>query len=127
ATDCGTLLFSRMLLPDILLTLILALFVYTLVRWQDDERQHALLLCMYALVGLAVLTKGLIGVVFPVAIVCLTRLLTEQRQSLTRLLSLRGMLLFLLIAVPWNLLVGMRNQGFFWFYFINEHVRRFLG
>jgi len=127
STAFGTFLFTRIIGPDVLLTLILSLFVYTFVRWQEDERQHALLLWMYALVGLAVLTKGLIGVVFPVAIVFLTRLLTEKWKSLTRLLSLRGMMLFLLIAVPWHLLVGMRNQGFFWFYFINEHVGRFLG
>jgi len=33
----------------------------------------------------------------------------------------------LLIAVPWHVLAGVRNPGFFWFYFINEHVLRFLG
>jgi len=127
STACGTFLFTRIIMPDILLTLILALFVYTFVLWREDARQNALLLWMYALAGLAMLTKGLIGVVFPVAIVCLTLLSTGQGKSLTRLLSLWGVMLFLLIAMPWHLLVGMRNQGFFWFYFINEHVRRFLG
>ena len=42
-------------------------------------------------------------------------------------------LLFLAIAAPWHILAGLRNtggmngHGFFWFYFINEHVLRFLG
>jgi hypothetical protein len=38
-----------------------------------------------------------------------------------------GTILFLLIAVPWHLLAGFRNKGFFWFYFVNEHFLRFLG
>ena len=38
-----------------------------------------------------------------------------------------GLLLFVVIAAPWHLLAGMRNDRFFWFYFVNEHFRRFLG
>jgi len=127
ATSFGTFLFTRIILPDALLTLLLALFVYAFVRWQEDERQHAPLLWMYALAGLAVLAKGLIGVVFPAAIVLLTLMATGKLTGLTRLLPLRGLMLFLLIAAPWHILVGGRNQGFFWFYFINEHLLRFLG
>jgi hypothetical protein len=38
-----------------------------------------------------------------------------------------GSLLFLAIAVPWHALAIWRNDKFFWFYFINEHVLRYLG
>src|SRR5262249_43265527 len=38
-----------------------------------------------------------------------------------------GLAVFVAIAVPWHLLAGWRNVHFFWFYFINEHVLRFLG
>jgi hypothetical protein len=38
-----------------------------------------------------------------------------------------GTLLFLAIAAPWHIIAGVRNPGFFWFYFVNEHFLRFLG
>jgi hypothetical protein len=38
-----------------------------------------------------------------------------------------GLLLSFVIAAPWHILAGIRNERFFWFYFINEHVLRFLG
>ena len=31
------------------------------------------------------------------------------------------------MAAPWHILAGIRNRGFFWFYFVNEHFLRFLG
>src|SRR5262249_1495965 len=55
-------------------------------------------------------------------------LLTGNLLSEIRRLRLpTGTLLFLLIAAPWHLLAGLRNDRFFWFYFVNEHFKRFLG
>ena len=127
ATSVGTFLFTRIILPDALFTLLLALLLYSFLRWERAERQTGPLLWMYAFAGLAVLAKGLIGVVFPTAIILLTLLTTGRLKDVARLFSLKGTLLFLAIAAPWHIFVGTRNPGFFWFYFINEHVLRFLG
>src|SRR5262249_46100405 len=55
-------------------------------------------------------------------------LLTRNLLSeIKRLRLFTGALLFLLIAAPWHLLAGFRNDRFFWFYFVNEHFKRFLG
>ena len=89
---------------------------------------------MWTALALAVLTKGLVALVFFFGTTLLYLLLIgELRQSLPKLKLFTGFLLFLAIAAPWHILAGLRNtggldgHGFFWFYFWNEHVLRFLG
>jgi 4-amino-4-deoxy-L-arabinose transferase-like glycosyltransferase len=81
---------------------------------------------MYACAALAVMTKGLIGIVIPGMIIfswlCVTR---EWRQLRTYCLP-TGILLFLLIAAPWHILVQLKNPEFFRFYFIDQHFLRYL-
>src|SRR6266478_3955980 len=127
ATSVGLFLFTRIILPDALFALLLALILYWFLRWERAEQKAGALLWIYAFAGLAVLTRGLIGIVFPAGIIFLTMLCSGRLRSFPRLLSLKATLLFLLIAVPWHVAIGLRNPGFFWFYFINEHVLRFLG
>ncbi len=127
ATSVGMFLFTRIILPDALFALLLALILYWFLRWERAEQKAGPLLWMYAFAGLAVLTRGLIGIVFPAGIIFLTLLSSGKLRNGVRLLSLKGALLFLVIAVPWHIAIGLRNPGFFWFYFVNEHVLRFLG
>jgi 4-amino-4-deoxy-L-arabinose transferase-like glycosyltransferase len=127
ATSVGMFLFTRIILPDALFALLLALILYWFLRWERAEHKTRALLWMYTFAGLAVLTRGLIGIVFPAGIIFLTLLFSGKLRDGARLLSLKGALLFLVIAVPWHIAIGLRNPGFFWFYFINEHVLRFLG
>ena len=84
---------------------------------------------MYVMLALAVLTKGLIGVLLPGGIVFVYLLLTGRLRPAV-LLQMRipaGTLVFLAIAAPWHILAGLRNEKFFWFYFMNEHFLRYLG
>ncbi len=127
ATSVGMFLFTRIILPDALFALLLALILYWFLRWERAEQKSGALLRMYAFAGLAVLTRGLIGIVFPAGIIFLTLLFSGKVRNGVRLLSLKGALLFLVIAVPWHIAIGLRNPGFFWFYFVNEHILRFLG
>jgi 4-amino-4-deoxy-L-arabinose transferase-like glycosyltransferase len=82
---------------------------------------------------LNVLTKGLIGLVFPAGAIGLYLLLTGNLRHLLKLRVVSSALVFLAIAAPWHILAALRNpaqgqaRGFLWFYFINEHVMRFLG
>jgi 4-amino-4-deoxy-L-arabinose transferase-like glycosyltransferase len=86
--------------------------------------------------ALAVLTKGLVAPVFIVGTAIVYLALTGEYRQWRRLKPFTGILLFLAIAAPWHILAGLRNtdgylnghaHGFFWFYFVNEHVLRFLG
>lgn len=128
ATTFGYYTFSQIVLTDMLFTALLAACCWALVRGLLDEAPRpACMLAAYASMALAVLTKGLIGIVFPVLTVAAFLLLTRDWRLLHRLEPLRGGALFLAIALPWHLLVGLRNPGFFWFYFVNNHFQRFLG
>jgi len=70
ATSLGMFLFTRVILPDALFTLMLALTLYAFLRWERVERKTGWLLWMYAFAAFAVMAKGLIGVVFPAGILC---------------------------------------------------------
>ncbi len=94
-----------------------------------------------AVVALGVLTKGLIGLVFPLAFAILYLAVTRQLQLLRKLSPIPATLAFLAIALPWHILAALRNPaiampagvglpskaGWAWFYLYNEHVARFLG
>jgi 4-amino-4-deoxy-L-arabinose transferase-like glycosyltransferase len=137
ATGFGPFIYTRFLIPEMLVALWLALgFEFFLVSLDQSERgeRPSLLVCwgLSATMALNVLTKGLIGLVFPVGTIIIYLLLTRNLRHLLRLRLLSSFLVFLTIAAPWHLLAGFRNpaqgeaQGFFWFYFINEHFLRYL-
>jgi 4-amino-4-deoxy-L-arabinose transferase-like glycosyltransferase len=88
---------------------------------------------LWTSLALAVLTKGLVALVFFFGAAILYLALTGDYRKWRQLKPLTGTILFLLIAAPWHILAGLRNtggmngHGFFWFYFVNEHFLRFLG
>ncbi len=137
ATGFGPFIFTRILIPDMAVALWLALgfdFFLTTLEQADAGEQPSRWMCwgIAATMALNVLTKGLIGLVFPMGTILIFLLLTGKMRHLLRLRLLPGFLVFLAIAAPWHLLAGFRNpaqgqaRGFFWFYFVNEHFLRYL-
>ncbi|MGZ4890455.1 MAG: ArnT family glycosyltransferase, partial [Candidatus Angelobacter sp.] len=137
ATGFGPFIYTRFMIPEMLVALWLAMgFDFFLTSLEQSERGQmpSLLVCwgLAATMALNVLTKGLIGLVFPIGTIFLYLLLTKNLRHLLRLRLLSSFPLFLVIAAPWHLLAGLRNpaqgdaRGFFWFYFVNEHFLRFL-
>jgi 4-amino-4-deoxy-L-arabinose transferase-like glycosyltransferase len=136
-TGFGPFIFTRILIPDMLVGLWLALgFDFFLTTLEQAEAGHkpSKWLCwgIAATMALNVLTKGLIGLVFPIGAIFLFLLITGNLRHLLKLRLGSSVLVFLLIAAPWHLLAGFRNpaqgqtKGFFWFYFVNEHFLRYL-
>ena len=75
--------------------------------------------------ALAFLTKGLIGVVFPFAVLALWLVLNGQWKRTVKLFSPVGIMLFLVIASPWLILVQQEHNDFLRFFFIQEHFLRY--
>jgi len=132
-TSLGPYLFTRFLIPDVLVALWLGLsFLFFLRSLDQDPPSRATCWGLAVTCALNVLTKGLIGLVFPVAVILLYLCLTRNLQHLLRLRPLSSICVFLAIAAPWHILAGIRNpgqgsiRGFFWFYFVNEHFLRYL-
>jgi 4-amino-4-deoxy-L-arabinose transferase-like glycosyltransferase len=136
ATGFGPFIYTRFMIPEMLVALWLAMgFDFFLESLESDRgEQPSLLVCwgLAATMALNVLTKGLIGLVFPIGTIFIYLLLTKNLRHLLRLRLFSSFLVFLAIATPWHLLAGLRNpaqgeaRGFFWFYFVNEHFLRFL-
>lgn len=146
ATCVGLFLFTRVLIPDVILTLAVTMAMWSMLRALEEEEPRPRLWAALLAASMAagVLLKGLIGVVIPAGAGFVYLLLTRQllsRRTWRRLRPFSGALTFLLIAAPWHVLATLRNppyfdftlsaepfqyRGFFWFYFINEHVLRFL-
>src|SRR5260370_14442668 len=121
------------MIPDMLVGLWLALgFDFFLSTLEQDKPSRWLCWGIAASMALNVLTKGLIGLVFPIGTIFVFLLLTGNLRHMLKLRLFSSFSVFVLIAAPWHLLAGFRNpaqgeaRGFFWFYFINEHFLRFL-
>ena len=133
-TSLGLFIFTRFLIPEVLVALWLTLGYHFFLQSLEQE-QPSRLVCwgFAAMCALNVLTKGLIGLVFPAGAIGLYLLLTGDLRRLLRLRVVSSTLVFFVIAAPWHILAALRNppqgqaRGFLWFYFINEHVMRFLG
>ena len=92
----------------------------------DAARRRRWMLVAWAGMALAVLSKGLIGIVFPGAAIFLHCLVHRDWRLLARLEWLRGLAVFFLIAAPWFVLVSRANPEFAHFFFVHEHFERFL-
>lgn len=134
ATSLGPYLFTRFLIPDVLVGLWLTLtFLFFLQTLDEDPPSRWACWGMAVATALNVLTKGLIGLVFPVGVIGAYFLLTGNLMRGLRLRVISSTIVLFLIAAPWHILAGLRNppqgnvRGFFWFYFVNEHFRRYIG
>jgi hypothetical protein len=132
-TCLGPYIFTRFQIPEVLVALWLTLGLYFLLRLLDEEKPSRVACWGFAACcALNVLTKGLIGLVFPIAALFLYLLLTGDLRRLLRCRLASSFLVFLAIAAPWHVLAALRNptqgsvRGFLWFYFVNEHFLRYV-
>ena len=123
----GVYLFTRIMIPEVILSLLLTVALYFFLKVYFGELSPGWSYVFYAGMAAAVLTKGLIGIVFPLGTLFVFALLTEGWRRFRKMRPLTGLLLFLAIAVPWHALAAWRNEKFLWFYFVNEHFLRYLG
>jgi len=84
------------------------------------------MLATWAGMALAVLSKGLVGLVIPGAALVLYSLIQRDWTLWKRLELTRGLALFFALAAPWFLLCARANPEFAHFFFIHEHFERYL-
>ena len=93
---------------------------------ERPREQRAWMLAAWASMALAVLSKGLVGIVFAGAAVFFVMVFSRSLSVLGRMRWGWGLAIFLALAVPWFVLVSQANPGFARFFFIHEHFERFL-
>jgi 4-amino-4-deoxy-L-arabinose transferase-like glycosyltransferase len=130
----GPYIYTRILIPDILVALWLTLGLHCFLLTLEQVRPSRLACWGLAVtMALNVLTKGLIGLIFPLGIIAAYLLLTRNLHHLLRMKLLSSFGIFLAVAAPWHIVASLRNpaagqaRGFFWFYFVNEHFLRYIG
>jgi 4-amino-4-deoxy-L-arabinose transferase-like glycosyltransferase len=146
STCVGLFLFTRILIPDVMLTVTITLVMWAFLRTLDPtETNPGIWAAILAVsLGVGLLLKSLVAIVLPVATILIYLLLTRQLfspETRQRLHPFRSTLIVLLIALPWHVLATLRNppyfdfsfhsgpgqyHGFLWFFFMNEQVLRFL-
>ena len=146
ASCIGLWLFTRIQIPDAMVTATITLAMWSLLRALEEQESRSAIWSglLAASIGVGLLLKGLIAVLFPIAGGVIFLLSTRQfflRRTWQRLRPFSGLLIILVIAAPWHILATLANppsfdftmksepgkyHGFFWFYFFNEHVFRFL-
>ncbi|SPE42455.1 Dolichyl-phosphate-mannose-protein mannosyltransferase domain protein (fragment) [Candidatus Sulfopaludibacter sp. SbA3] len=142
----GLFLFTRILIPDVMLTATIGLAMWAFLRVLDEEERRPRLWAavLAASLGVGLLLKSTVALLFPGGAAVVYLLLTRQLFSVKvwrRLRPWSGLAIMLLIALPWHVLAALRNppvfdltmrsvpgeyHGFLWFYFMNEQVLRFL-
>jgi 4-amino-4-deoxy-L-arabinose transferase-like glycosyltransferase len=127
-TAGGFLVQSRINFTDMTLTFFLsaAFACFALAQRPEEERKGTWYYLFYLFMALAVLAKGLIGIVLPGAVIFLYLLGTRRWRVLREMRLVSGGALFLLVCAPWFVLVSLKNPEFAQFFFIHEHFQRFL-
>jgi len=123
-------LFAEVLTLDMGLTFFLTgsiyCFLLALRKGLAQNAERGWMLGAFAAAALAVMSKGLIGIVLPV-LTLFAYLCTSGEWSLLRRVPwVAGGAVFLAIASPWFVLVQQKNPEFAAFFFINEHFARFM-
>lgn len=119
---------SHLVITDVAVSVLLSavLFCFILaVREPAGALRRRLFYGLYASAALATLTKGLIGVLLPGAVMFLWLLIFSQWRRLKPLYLPTGLPLALAVALPWHVLMAERNPAWARFYFIHEHWERF--
>lgn len=146
-TTCvGLFLFTRVMISDVLLTLsiLLALWCFLRIMEPEEEQPRRWALGLGVCLGVGTLIKGLLAFVVPVGAIGVYLLVTRQvfQWAVWKRLHLpEAAGIAVLVAAPWHVMAALANppvlvfsmesgpgqyRGFFWFYFFNEHLLRFL-
>lgn len=122
--------FARLSMPDLLLTLCIAI---TLACWMlvlRDQTKHprTLVLIGYGSIGMGFLAKGPVAIVLSLLPICLEFLISRDLNIIKKLRPISGLLTFLLVAAPYFFLVyTYHGVEPLWNFFVEENLRRFTG
>jgi len=117
---------GRMDILDIPLAFFVCLATWAGYRYMVGNRAvKGWLYLLYTASALAFLTKGLIGIIFPFAILILWLLISKRIWDIFKLFSPVGLLILIAMVSPWIILAQRANKDFLWFFFVHEHFLRY--
>jgi len=126
ATSAGFILMAKISYMDMLFSFLISLALLMFFYGVEFRQQRYTVLC-YAAMALAVLTKGFAGVILPALVIGSYIVATRRWELIRPACPFWGIIVFLAITVPWHAAIAARNGEFLWYYFVNEHLYRYLG
>ncbi len=128
ATSVGMFIYTRNMIPEAIYTLAFEGIFYLFLRsWTGSLDGRIGYWGAAALCAVAVLTRAMIGLVFPGAAIVAFITMSRGWRRWRELRLFSSSAVFLALAAPWHILATMRTPGFVWAFFINEHINRALG
>ena len=97
-----------------------------LLAQQAGTAERAWMLLAWAAAALGVMTKGLVAAAIPAAVLVIYSLAARDFTPWRKLHGTVGLPLFFGITVPWHWLAAQRLDDFLQFFFIHEHLARYL-
>jgi len=96
--------------------------------WDFYQKASLLSLCLFYLsLGLVFMAKGLVGVAIVGGTIFLFLLFNKDMKKLIKLLQPQGVAVFLILSVPWTMVMLKKHPDFFHVSFVNEYLNRFTG
>lgn len=108
------------------LTLVLCAFALAQHDGATEKETRYWMWAVWAGMAGATLSKGLIGLLIPGAVLVLYTLWQRDLKIWAKMQWIAGLAIFAALTVPWFVLVSQRNPEFAHFFFIHEHFERFL-
>jgi len=125
-TTGGILLEARTVRPDLLLTAGIAGALLAATRLAARPRARGALIGWQVALAVALLAKGMVGLLVPAAAVAAAVLASGDYRLLRTLAHPRAWWLFVALVVPWHVVVAWQHPGFAWDYIVNQHLLFFL-
>lgn len=113
------------LVTSVLICGVLWCFYAAFVAQDFFKHKQILIVFMYIFAALAFMTKGLIGIVLPGLVVIIWAAISKNLKRIPEFISWPGIICFLVIVVPWHMMMAMRHEDFLYKYFFIEHFVRY--
>jgi 4-amino-4-deoxy-L-arabinose transferase-like glycosyltransferase len=126
STSVALVLVSRTVLFDPLLTALLSGCFLAFLQWYLDRRQSRLMLSALFL-ALATMEKGGVAIALAGGVIGTFLIFMQDLPALRAVFNKAAIGLFLALTIPWHIAASLEQDGFAWFYFINEHLLRYVG
>jgi 4-amino-4-deoxy-L-arabinose transferase-like glycosyltransferase len=124
ASCAGVVGFAHAAATDMPLT---ACFAIALLAWYAwyESRSRTYLAAFYFFLALGTLAKGPVGIVLPAVIILIFAAARREWGTVWRSLWVPGILLYLVVALPWYIAVQLRNPEFFRVFILEHNLARF--
>lgn len=114
---------------DLMVAILISCSLWSLIIALNETKNNAQWYYLFAYVfsGLAFLTKGLMGLVFPASILACWMIYTKKWATLNRMHFVAGIIIIACIITPWMVLVEHQTGFFFYYFFYIQQFARYLG